>query len=105
MNFESFVPVSYKSSLIFMLLFRAFKLCSNLELFHQEILNLKNIFKRNSYPCNFIDVCIQKCLNKVFIDKKVYALAAKKRLVCVLPLIGKKSLQLRSKFVKSGKVT
>ena len=44
-NFESFIPVSYKSNLIFTLLFRAFKLCSNFELFHQEIINLKGIFK------------------------------------------------------------
>ena len=54
-NFESFIPVSYKSNLIFTLLFRAFELCSNFELFHQEILNLKDIFKRNGYPCNFSD--------------------------------------------------
>ena len=100
-NFESFIPVSYKSILIFTLLFRALKLCSNFELFHQEILNLKDIFKRNGYPYNFIDVCIKRFLNKMFIDKKVYALAPKKELVCVLPFIGKKSLQLRSKLVKS----
>ena len=100
-NFESFIPISYKSNLIFMLLFRAFKLCSNFELFHQEILNFKDIFKRNGYPYNFIDVCIKRFLNKIFIDKKVYALAPKKELVCVLPFIGKKSLQLRSKLVKS----
>ena len=43
-NFESFIPISYKSNLIFTLLFRAFKLCSNFELFHQEILNLNGIF-------------------------------------------------------------
>ena len=89
-NFESFIPVSYKSNLIFTLLFRLFKLCSNFELFHQEILNLKDIFKRNGYPCNFIDVCIKRFLNNIFIDKKVYALAPKKELVCVLPFIGKK---------------
>ena len=100
-NFESFIPVSYKSNLIFTLLFRAFKLCSNFELFHQEILNLKNIFKRNGYPHNFIDVCFKRFLNKIFRDKKVYAPARKKELVCVLPFIGKKSLQLRSKLVKS----
>ena len=73
-NFESFIPVSYKSNLIFTLLFRAFKLCSNFELFHQEIPNLKDIFKRNGYPCNFIDVCIKRFLNNIFIDKKLYAL-------------------------------
>ena len=43
-NFESFIPISYKSNLILTLLFRAFKLCSNFELFHQQILNLKDIF-------------------------------------------------------------
>ena len=84
-----------------MLLFRAFKLCSNFELFHEEILNLKDIFKRNDYPGNFIDACIKRYLNQVSIDKKIYALAPRKGLVCVLPFIGKKSLQLRSKLVKS----
>ena len=77
-NFESFIPVCYKSSLIFTLLFRAFKLCSNFELFHQEILYLKDIFKRNCYLCYFIDVCIKRFLNSIFIDKKVYALAPKR---------------------------
>ena len=88
--------------MIFTLLFRAFKSCSNFELFHQEILNLKDIFKRNGYLGNFIDACIKRSLNQVFIDKKIYALAPKKELVCVLPFIGKKSLQLRSKLVKSA---
>ena len=88
-NFESFVPVSYKSSLIFTLLFRAFKLCFNFELFHQEIINFKDIFKRNGYPCNFIDVCIKRFLNNIFIDKKVYALAPKKELLCCYHLLGK----------------
>ena len=74
---------------------------SNFELFHQEILNLKDIFKRNGYPGNFIDACIKRYLNQVFIDKKIYALAPKKELVCMLPFIGKKSLQSRSKLVKS----
>ena len=101
MNFESFIPVSYKSNLIFTLSFRAFRLCSNFELFHHEILNLKNIFKRNGYPCNFIDVCIKRFLNYVFIDKMIYALAPKNELVWVLSFIGKKSLQLGSKLVKS----
>ena len=101
-NFESFIPVSYKSNLVFTLLCRTFELCSHFELFHQEILNLKHIFKRNGYPYNFIDVCIKSFLNNIFIDKKMYALASKKELVCVLPFIGKKSLQLRFKLVKSG---
>ena len=100
-SFKSFIPVSYKSNLGFTLLFRAFKLCSNFELIHQEILNLKEIFKRNGYSYNLNDIFINRFLNNIFIYKKVYALAPKKQLVCVLPFIGKKSLQLRSKLVKS----
>ena len=40
-------------------------------------------------------------MNQVFIEKKIYALALKKELECVLPFIGKKPLQLRSKLLKS----
>ena len=49
-NFKSFIPNWYKYTLIFTLLHRAFKLCSNFELFHEEIENLKNIFRKNGYP-------------------------------------------------------
>ena len=100
MNFESFILESYKSDLIFML-FRAYKFCSSFELFQQEMLNLRDIFKRSGYPCNFIGICIKSFLNNIFINKKVYALAPKEELVCLLPFTGKKSLQLRSKLVKS----
>ena len=77
-NFESFIPVSCKPNFIFTLLFKAFQLYSNFKLFHQEILNLKDISKRNGYPVNFIDVCIKRFLNNIFIDKKIHALAPKK---------------------------
>ena len=90
-----------KWNLIFTLLCRAFKLCSNFELFYQEILNFEDTFKINRYPCNFIDVCIKGFLSNIFIDKKVYALSFNKLFVWALPFIGKKSLQLRSKLVKS----
>ena len=68
------------------------------------MLNLNGTFRRNGYPCNFIDVCNKRFLNNIFIDKKVYALGPKKELVCVPPLTGKKSFELRSKLVKSAKI-
>ena len=49
-NFGSFIPKSYKYNLLFTLLHRAFKLCSNFERFHQEIDKLKTIFENNGYP-------------------------------------------------------
>ena len=100
-TFDSFIPLSYKTGLIWSLLYRAFSLCSSFELFHQEILKLKDIFKRNGYPISFIDNCVKRFLDKVFIKKKTLLTASKKQLVCVLPFIGKTSLQLRSRLVKS----
>ena len=49
-NFGSFILKLYKYNLLFTLLHRAFKLCSNFERLHQEIDKLKTIFENNSYP-------------------------------------------------------
>ena len=70
-NFGSFIPNSYKYNLLFTLLHRAFKLCSNFERFHQEIDKFKTIFKNDGYSKSFVDFCIKKYLDKVFIKKKV----------------------------------
>ena len=88
------MPKSYKYNLVFTLLHRAFKLCSNFEIFHQEIDKLKTLFENNSYPKSFVDLCIKTYLDKVSIKKEVVLKASKKELVCVLPFIRNKSLQL-----------
>ena len=100
-NFESFTPKSYKYNLLLTLLHRTFKFCSNFELFHQEIDKLKTIFENNGYPKSFVDLCIKKYLDTVFIKKEIVLKASKKELICVLPFIGKKSLQLRTRLVNS----
>ena len=86
--------------MIWSFLYRAFSLCSSFELLHQEILKLKDILKRNGYPISFIDKCVKRFLDKVFIEKKTFLTASKKQLFCVLPFIGKTFLQLRSRLVK-----
>ena len=65
-NFDSYLPLSCKSGLILSLLNRAFKLCFNFEIFHQEIIFLKDIFKRNSYPSNFIHKTYFLCIDSKF---------------------------------------
>ena len=59
------------------------------------------IFEYKGYPKNFVDFCIKKYLGKVFIKKKVVLRASKKELICVLPFLGKKSMQLRTRLVNS----
>ena len=100
-NFGSFILKSYKYNLLFTLSHRAFKLCSNLELFRQEIHKLKTIFENNDYPKSFVDLYIKKYLNKVFIKTEVVLKDSKKELIWVLPFIGNKSLQPRIRLVNS----
>ena len=49
-NFDSFIPISFKRSLIYTLLDRYFKICSSYYLFHSEVLKLKNILLSNGDP-------------------------------------------------------
>ena len=100
-NFGSFIPKSYKYNLLFTLLHRAFNFFSNFQLFRQEIDKLKTIFKSNNCPKGFADLCINKYLDDVFIEKEVVLKASRKERICVVPFIGNKSLQLRTRLVNS----
>ena len=68
-NFESFIPEMHKLGLIETLFHRNFRLCSSQENFNQEIETLKSIFKHNHYFQNFVNQCIKKFWNKIFIKK------------------------------------
>ena len=46
-NFESFISICYKLSLIDTLLYGGFSLCSNIKKFHQEISSPKTVLKRS----------------------------------------------------------
>ena len=94
-NFESFIPDTYKRGLIETLLHRSFRLCSNYENFHWEIETLKSILKHNSYPHNLVNHCIKKILNKLFVQRDINFMVPKRELICVLPYLGKTSLDLR----------
>ena len=87
--------------MLLILLHWPLKLCSNFEPFHQEIDKLKTIFKNNGYLKRFVDLCVKKYLDKVFIKKEVVLKASKKELICVFSFIGNKSLQLRTRLVNS----
>ena len=88
----------YKRGLIETLLHRSFRLCSNYENFHQEIETLKSILKHNSYPHNLVNHCIKKFLNKLFVQRGLNFMVPKRELICVLPYLGKASLDLRTRL-------
>ena len=65
------MPVTYKFGLVHTLPHRSFSICSSYEKFHEEILLLKDIFKKNEYHQFFIDKCIKKYLSKLFVPKRI----------------------------------
>ena len=80
------------------LLHRSFRLCSNYENFHQEIESLKSMLKRSSYPHNLANHFIKTFLNKLFVQRDVNFTVSKRELICVLPYLGKASLDLRTEL-------
>ena len=97
-NFESFIPDIYKRGLIETLLHRSFRVCSNYENFQREIETLKSILKHNSYPHILGNHCIKKFFNKLFVQRGLNFMVPKRELICVLPYLGKASLDLRTRL-------
>ena len=97
-NFDSFIPISYKHGLVNTLIFRCFKICSSYENLHNEMVYLKELFKRNRYPNDFVDLCIKKFFDKLYIIKKIYQTAEKKQLLIILPLLGHLSFETRNRL-------
>ena len=79
----------YKCGLIETLLHRSFRLCSNYKNFHWEIESLKSIVKHNNYLQNFVNQCISKLLNKLFIKNDLGFIVPKRKLTFVLPYLCK----------------
>ena len=84
-NFKSFLPIAYKCGLVYTLLHRSFSTCSSYRKSHEEIMLLKEIFKKNKYPQLFIDKCIKKCLSKLFVPKRIVPTVHKKQVQSILP--------------------
>ena len=58
-NFDRFIFESYKTGLIFTLLFCCFTICSDTQSFHLEVEQLRQIVKCNNYPLGLMDQCVK----------------------------------------------
>ena len=76
---------SLQHGLIETLLHRIFRLCFNSKNFHQEIEILRSIFKLRSYTNNFVNQCIKKYLDKLFIKRDLNFMVPEMKLICVSP--------------------
>ena len=77
-NFCSFKPLEHKFGLVYALLYRYFCLVSDMSKFHIE--KRKEILVSNGYFNKFIDKCISKFMNKLYIKKTVMLTVPKKQL-------------------------
>ena len=100
-NFISFIPLGYKFGLVHTLLNRCFNLSSDFLKFHHEVDKLKNILSKNAYPQKFIDKCIQKFLNNMFIQRLQIPSVPKKELRITLPYLGKMSQIVKTRLTKT----
>ena len=79
-NFSSFKPLEHKFGLVYALLYRYFCLVSDMSKFHFKIEKRKEILISNEYFNKFIDKCISKFMNKLYIKKTVMLTVPKKQL-------------------------
>ena len=75
-------------------------ICSNYGDPHQEIASLKSIFKCNSDTYIFVNHCIKKFLNKLFIKRDLNFMVPKRELICVLLYLGKNAFDLRIRLTQ-----
>ena len=77
---------------------RAYQLSTNLLLFHNEVISIRDILHKNGYSFSLLDRCINKYLNKVYSPKVAISTARKLTLNTCIPFLGKQSIALRAKL-------
>ena len=97
-NFISFIPLEYKFGLVHTFLSCCFNLSSDFLKFHHEVGRLKNILLKKVYPKKFIDKCIQKFLNNMFIRRSQIPTVPKKELIIIFLYLGKMSCIVKTRL-------
>ena len=103
MKWDSFVPKQFKRGLVFGLISRAWKLCSNHKIVHDEFCFIKDVLVANGYPVSFIDSCINQFLTRHFstsqTSEPIFG-PIKKRVVISLPFYGPNSTKLKRQLYR-----
>ena len=100
-NFISFIPLEYKFGVVHTLLNRCFNLSSDFLKFHHEVDKLKTILSKNAYLQKFVDKCIQKFYNNMYIQTPKVPYVPKKELIIILPYLGNMSQIVKTKLTKT----
>ena len=100
LNFHSFVPDIYKKGFISCLLYRAYRICSNPNLIHEEVKYLKTLWLGNKYPSKFIEFCVKTFFDKISQEKVSKIDSDKIEIKIMLPFLGSHTNVLKTKLSK-----
>jgi hypothetical protein len=102
MQYDSFVPSSYKKSLVNGMIHRAWRICSSSELFHEELVNIKCLLRSNGFPFKLVNRQIRLFLQKKQNDKpdNVFYGPEKKPVYISLPYSGLNSNKLSRQLIR-----
>ena len=100
MNYNNFSPTNHKKGLIDTLSFRSYNKCVDYSILYNEIKYLKTIWQKNLSPLLFIDSCVKKVLDKLFITRKSSnTISDKKEIFICLEFLGKISPQSKKQLI------
>ena len=72
---------------MYKLLHRRLTIASDFSKFHFEVVMLKKTLQKNTHPTKFVDKCITKFVNNIFVQKPVFTTIPKFELRIVLPYL------------------
>ena len=99
LNHSSFTSRFYKIGLIKCIIVRAYKINNTWPAFHDDVIEIKDVLKRNSYPPFILDEIIKAYNDKIHYNSKVSS-DVNKLVYFKLPYIGKYSEQVQKKITK-----
>ena len=107
LNWLSLTSRHYKTGLIKCLLTRAWRICSNYDLFQQEVIKIREMLKHNNYPCKVVNTEIKKFIDSQkrgdlgeISNKQNVADETKRNVSLVLPYYGKKAEEFKYKIME-----
>ena len=65
-NYDSFIPTAYKSGLVYILLYRSHRICTNWHQIDIEFNKIRSFMLKNGYPSVLIDKTVSFFLNKLY---------------------------------------
>ena len=85
---------------MYKLLHRRLTIGSDFSKFHFDVAMLKKTLQKNTYLTKFVDKCITKFINNIFVQKPVFTIIPKFELRIVLPYL-RNILNITKKRLKS----